>query len=527
MTENNVLSSIKILSDNDKVQKILISTIGSIAFRQNNYDNFFIENKEKIDNICKWITSIVQNNKEWKSPRVITLEALNNDANKFFDKNVEEDIEHIELDETYEKLVLNLGDYYISNIVNLYDVERIFLEMHNFIKNSFMFQKKINLDYKYFLLKDKMGNSHVLIETEKNRIIELYGVKNEFPKLEHINLLLPWLNDFDLSLFLKYMNKYEYILNKNDNKFYSKYDMPNNCIVEYLEFSNCSVKLPENLIVNRNLSLISCNIKNIPETLIVYGKLDLSGCITLEKLPDNLIVNGDICLSECRSLEKLPDSLIINKSLDLSETKIKELPKNIQIIYGNLCISKSMIEKLPDNLIVNGNLEASGCLSLKELPQNLIIKESLYLSKSGIKNINKDVKIGKNLYLDYSEIEKLPDNLIINGDLHLNFCQNLKELPDNLVVKRYLSISDSTIEKIPNNINCYSIFCDKKHAKLIEEKMCIKRLFLYHKGIFTKKYQEYEMSDLFPNKSNIAEMKLLFYFSVFIFVFAFIVPLFR
>ena len=78
---------------------------------------------------------------------------------------------------------------------------------------------------------------------------------------------------------------------------------------------------------------------------------------------------------------------------------------------------------------------------------------NLFLRRSPIQFLPKNLtKVGGNFYLVFSQIEKLPDNFTVNGDLWLDYCKNLKSLPNGLKVGFYLDLQGSNITSLPSDL---------------------------------------------------------------------------
>ena len=85
------------------------------------------------------------------------------------------------------------------------------------------------------------------------------------------------------------------------------------------------------------------------------------------------------------------------------------------------------------------------------LPDNLVVRGNLYLSDTNIKSIPDNLVVGGTLFLNNTKIKSLPKNLVIGGGLYLCF-SNIRSLPDNFVIGGCLALRESKITSLPNNL---------------------------------------------------------------------------
>lgn len=146
-----------------------------------------------------------------------------------------------------------------------------------------------------------------------------------------------------------------------------------------------------------------------------------------------IICNGGLTIDNSITLEKLPDNLQLNYLDIRSTSKLKALPNNLTV--NTLSISSEIITKLPHNLTVISRLEAPYS-NITELPPDLRVNYlDIYSSK--LKYISENIK-----YFNY---------------INLTFCNNIKKLPDNLVISDILNISYSNIRKLPHNLHARAL----------------------------------------------------------------------
>lgn len=155
-----------------------------------------------------------------------------------------------------------------------------------------------------------------------------------------------------------------------------------------------------------------------------------------------IVCNDGLTLDSSITLEKLPDNLQLNYLDIRNSSKLKALPNNLTV--NTLTISSKLITKLPNKLIIKDHLCAT-YTNITELPNDLYVY-NLVMSSSKLKHIPKNIKYFKYIYL--------------------SACNNLKELPDNLVVFNSLNISYTNLRKLPKNLHVKSL--SMLHTKIKE-----------------------------------------------------------
>jgi len=92
-----------------------------------------------------------------------------------------------------------------------------------------------------------------------------------------------------------------------------------------------------------DLVLKNSNITKLPNDLYVDRTLSLTGCSELTELPDNLYVGEDLYLKNS-NITKLPDNLYVGESLMITGTNIKEIPNKLYVGW-NLYIENTPLAK--------------------------------------------------------------------------------------------------------------------------------------------------------------------------------------
>lgn len=160
-------------------------------------------------------------------------------------------------------------------------------------------------------------------------------------------------------------------------------------------------------------------------------------------IKDHKIVCDDgLTIDSTIPLEKLPDNLQLNYLSIMRDSKLNVLPNDLTV--NNLTINTKLINKLPHNLIVINRLDASFS-NITELPDDLCVR-NLDMYSSKLMHIPKSIK-----HFNY---------------LNLSSCNNLKKLPDNLVVFNRLNISYTNLRKLPKNLHVKTL--SMLHTKIKE-----------------------------------------------------------
>ena len=234
--------------------------------------------------------------------------------------------------------------------------------------------------------------------------------------------------------------------------------------------------LPDNLEVDGELDLHKTSINSLPANLAVKGDLVLAGT-RIRALPDNFKVGGAIYAHDS-ALESLPDNLVVNGNLHLDNTPIEHLPANLRV-DGNLYLMGSKVESLPADLKVKTlwlqdgrhtlnhsprtpdgyiDLRAAGVPidkpRMNEAELSPLMKRQMadFEAATGIQLSNKDGHpfYDGNLDLSHTKVKELPDGLEVKGFLSV-IDSNVERLPENLIVGRYLDASFSKITELPGN----------------------------------------------------------------------------
>jgi hypothetical protein len=120
-------------------------------------------------------------------------------------------------------------------------------------------------------------------------------------------------------------------------------------------------------------------------------------------------------------------------------------------VGGNLFINYTSIQSLPKGLKSVKNLNLGDNEKLTSLPEGLKVKGDLTLYYTNITSLPKGFKI-RGGYADLSNtpITSLPEGFYVRRDLILEGCQNLKSLPKGLKVGGWLMIMETPLANYSN-----------------------------------------------------------------------------
>jgi hypothetical protein len=175
-----------------------------------------------------------------------------------------------------------------------------------------------------------------------------------------------------------------------------------------------------------SLALYMSKVTDVPALPPNLVKLELS--LNVESLPT---LNGtsirELSLDRMslNTLPALPDKLETLKLSYLPITHLPDLPPTLKFLDINSCYELSALREIPDSLTT---LHISFCDKLAQLPNSLELSS---------------------LWVRHCNLAHLPHGLVVDV-LILDFCKNIRELPDDLVVRSQVSMTGMKIDRMPN-----------------------------------------------------------------------------
>jgi hypothetical protein len=209
-----------------------------------------------------------------------------------------------------------------------------------------------------------------------------------------------------------------------------------------------SGKAPANMRVSGHLNLSNNSyVEKLPEGLTAVS-LDLSGCKRLRSLPKNLRVVR-LNLSKCKSITALPSGLSCYE-LELRETEIRELPSDLRVEYRLDLSGCLLLERLPEGLRV-GTLLLNDCVSLEALPEGLDVNFLDITGCAALRGWPQSgrIGIGRLRATNCAQITSLPGWMTNVAQLDVSGCASLTELPGGLRITSWLDLANSGLTSLP------------------------------------------------------------------------------
>lgn len=230
--------------------------------------------------------------------------------------------------------------------------------------------------------------------TDGNAMIELSGFEiDALP--EGLNILTLGLTECFLLKQLPSDLKVEY-LNITRCPVLSR--LPDGISLNGLSIIDSGVEfLPDDMSCTEDLMLMDCPlIEKLPETCVAFSEnLFLSGCKGLTSIHGIRIVHGDLDISRT-NISKLPENIIVGRNLIANDSLLETLPSGIRV-GGSIDLSNcKKLKSLPEDMIVYGHLNLSGS-SIHELPKHLKVGGILNLMSTSVNSLPEDLFVGKQI----------------------------------------------------------------------------------------------------------------------------------
>lgn len=242
-----------------------------------------------------------------------------------------------------------------------------------------------------------------------------------------------------------------------------KYEKPNdprltsdlNVIMKKLNF--LAQQPPDQRVFKGNIDLESMYYTGpltLPDHLRITGNL-LASHASATTLPDNLHVEGN--LSPPDALAQLPSNLRVDGDLILfNRLKIKSLPPDIhvggKVISNSEALSLDMIRsattKPKGERVVLGNVSLGPSSPITSLPDDLIIKGNLRISNPDVKTLPNGLTVMGDLEAD--SLTMIPPDIRLGRDLKIRKCP-ITHLPAGLRIPRYAHMP-MTLQEVPQRL---------------------------------------------------------------------------
>ena len=80
----------------------------------------------------------------------------------------------------------------------------------------------------------------------------------------------------------------------------------------------------------------------------------------------------------------------------------------------------------------------SQCENLRSLPEDLLVIEDLHIEHSGIVRLPENLMVGNGFYASHTDLKIIPSHVRIGGLVDLSYCKKLFSLPEGWIVNGYL-----------------------------------------------------------------------------------------
>ena len=357
-------------------------------------------------------------------------------------------------------------------------------------------------------------NNRISYEFDSNNIIHtpylnLVDVPNLH--LRPLSLRTLTLSGYMLDREIKYISA-EKMFIENMDTFQSKTFPQNIHISNVLAFENSTkqfdmpfgISAPKICAANTKLISVAPDVKTeeliIPNTYIAtlppleVKSLDVSGCMRLRHIPSNMVVTNlfnasnslletlpalsvnTINVNNCSKLTTLDPDICFNQ-LKADYSGLTQLPKNLNAVY--VFANNSQIFEIPSGCIIQ-EMSLNETQLIKIHPNVKI--QSLSISHTPIETIPSGLKFYKLNVSHCQNLKNLPDDIVVEGSLnltgsmiqklpvlntqniHLNNCPNITELPEGLITQN-LFAAKSGLTTLPQNLSCYILSCPQSKLK--------------------------------------------------------------
>lgn len=240
-----------------------------------------------------------------------------------------------------------------------------------------------------------------------------------------------------------------------------------------------------------NKKIIVKNNDNEMKTFYVNGFL----------LPNNLKLCGFELEINKYPIDILPDNLYINGSIRIYEKcNVKYFGKN-SVLHGDLIANQSKLVSLKNIIIRKGKVSLLHS-DVEDLGNNKIFDDDLCIAYSKIKKLPKGLLVKGCFELYQTQIEELPDNLIVYGDMNAASSKIRKFGKNNSVYGNSISIYNTPLEKIEDDVIFYSLFIGNTKVTELPKKIFDKNKLrnIYISNVFIKNIDEFfDYTSLYHN----------------------------
>lgn len=385
--------------------------------------------RASLTNNAPWLQNVDEHGRPKKLLKFRTIEQISAEADKAM-MIASQKGRDILLNESQEKLIKTLSDGY--SLVELLSPEALDREsayMQHCIGNGGYDFKVGEEDFRYISLRDSSNKPHATMELERD----------EDGSLEII-------------------------------QFQGKQNQPP--VQKY-----CDVLVPyfkeENFRLSRSVK------KRLPYMIDTDGNWHGRETLPRTMICDEFTTSSDeyvnVRKEEIKSIINMPDHLTVVKKFGISFKKLtnfpsviemnskaaggkdanlwgcdfRKFPKDVKVV-GNLKIIHGIFNAAPESITATGDIDIS-LISATDFPKSLKAEGSINLNRLPFKELNCSISAGNSLSIYDSDVEKLPENLTV-VELSLKKTK-ITTLPDSIQVQKAITLDNLDFEYFPDSID--------------------------------------------------------------------------
>ncbi len=260
-------------------------------------------------------------------------------------------------------------------------------------------------------------------------------IDKDFKEITVDRLFIEQASTLKRRIFPKHIHINNGLFFENSNK---QFDMPFGISAPIVAASGTKLSSIAPDLQTEELLIPNTSVSSLP--VIKLNTLDISECKRIKKLPDGIIITQKLDASNS-NIQSIPS--LSTAYINLNRTKnLTELPEGIK--FSKFSAIHSALTSLPKNL--NGVSFNASFSNIIKIPENTKFQEMI-LDETPLQYIHPNIQI-KSLSINNTLVKSLPNGLRFYK-LSAENCQNLTELPNDIIIEGTLNLSNSSIKKLP------------------------------------------------------------------------------
>jgi len=376
-----------------------------------------------------WLKRVDEKNRPKKLMKFGSLDQIMAEADKAMLKAAQKGRD-IQLDESQEKLIRPLSDgYTLVELLSPEALDRESASMQHCIGNG-GYDFKVGEDaFRYISLRDSSNKPHATMELERDENGEW-----EIAQFQGKQNQPPVQKYCDV--LVPYFKEENFRLSRSVKK-----------------------RLPYMIDTDGNWH----GRETLPRTMICdefttssdeYVNVRKEEIESIINMPDHLTVLKKFGIS-FKKLTNFPSVIEMNskaaggKDASLWGCDFRKFPKEVKIV-GNLKIIHGIFNAVPECITATGDIDIS-LISATDFPKSLKAEGSINLNRLPFKELNCSISAGNSLSIYDSDVEKLPENLTV-VELSLKKTK-ITSLPDSIQVQKAITLDNLDFEHFPDSID--------------------------------------------------------------------------